>query len=244
MIDLHCHVLPGIDDGAKNIDESLSLIRAAIDDGISHMVCTPHIQVGYYENTIESIAQVFDQLARQVALQSLNIQLAFAAEVRICPEIMIMAKQQKLPFIGLWQEKKVLLLELPHSHVPAGTEQLIKWLHKNGIIAMIAHPERNRDILADFGKFKQLARTGCLFQITAGSVCGDFGENVQQLSYKLLLDDLVTIMATDAHSVKRRPPKLGEGKAVVVELVGQEKAHQLVYDIPKLISECKFAAMN
>jgi protein-tyrosine phosphatase len=244
MIDLHCHVLPGIDDGAKDINESLSLIRAAIDDGISHMMCTPHIQAGYYDNTLESIAQVFEQLLRQVTLQSLNIQLAFAAEVRICPEIMILAKQEKLPFIGLWQEKQVLLLELPHSHVPAGTEQLIKWLHKNGIIAMIAHPERNRDILADFGKFKQLSRTGCLFQITAGSVCGDFGESVQQLSHKLLLDDLVTIMATDAHSVKRRPPKLADGKAAVAELVGQEKAHQLVYEIPKQISESKFIAIN
>ena len=244
MIDLHCHVLPGIDDGAKNIDESLSLIRAAIDDGISHMVCTPHIQAGYYDNTIDSIAQTFDQLARQVALQSLEIQLAFAAEVRICPEIMLLAKQKKLPFIGLWQEKQVLLLELPHSHVPAGTEQLIRWLYKNNIITMIAHPERNRDILADFGKFKQLARTGCLFQITAASVCGDFGESVQQLSYKLLSDDLVTIMATDAHSIKRRPPKMTEAKALVVELVGEEKAHQLVYEIPKLISESKFASIS
>ena len=244
MIDLHCHVLPGIDDGAKNIDESLSLIRAAIDDGISHMICTPHIQTGIYDNTIDSIALVFEQLASQVALQSLNIQLAFAAEVRICPEIMVLAKQKKLPFIGLWQEKQVLLLELPHSHVPAGTEQLIKWLDRNGIIAMIAHPERNRDILADFGKFKQLARAGCLFQVTAGSICGDFGESVQQLSHKLLLDDMITIMATDAHSVKRRPPKLAEGKAAVAELVGQEKAHQLVYEIPKQISESKFIAVN
>lgn len=244
MIDLHCHVLPGIDDGAKTIDESLSLIQAAIADGISHMVCTPHIQTGIYDNTIESIAQVFDELKRQVLLKSLNIQLAFAAEVRICPEIMILAKQKKLPFIGRWQDKQVLLLELPHSHVPAGTEQLISWLHKNDIIAMIAHPERNRDILADFNKFKQLARTGCLFQLTAASICGDFGENVQQLSYKLLLGDLVTIIATDAHSVKRRPPKLSKAKALVIELIGQDKAHQLVYETPKLISESKFCSIS
>lgn len=244
MIDLHCHVLPGIDDGAKTIDESLSLIQAAIADGISHMVCTPHIQTGIYDNTIESIAQVFDELKRQVLLNSLNIQLAFAAEVRICPEIMILAKQKKLPFIGRWQDKQVLLLELPHSHVPAGTEQLISWLHKNDIIAMIAHPERNRDILADFNKFKQLARTGCLFQLTAASICGDFGENVQQLSYKLLLGDLVTIIATDAHSVKRRPPKLSKAKALVIELIGQDKAHQLVYETPKLISESKFCSIS
>ena len=201
MIDLHCHVLPGIDDGAKTIEDSLSLIRAAIDDGITHMMCTPHIQAGFFDNTKESIGQVFEKVAEQVVLESLNIQLAFAAEVRICPEIMILAKQKKLPFIGSWQEKKVLLLELPHSHVPAGTEQLIRWLHKNDIIAMIAHPERNRDILADFNKFNMLAREGCLFQITSASICGGFGEGPQALSHKLLSDDLVTIIATDAHSM-------------------------------------------
>ena len=243
MIDLHCHVLPGIDDGAKDIDESIALLKAAIDNGISHMICTPHIQLGYFDNTVASIATVFQQLQQQVKANALDINLAYAAEVRICPEIMIWHKQKKLPFIGKWQGQDVLLLELPHSHVPPGTEQLLEWLHKNNIIAMIAHPERNRDILADFGKFKQLARAGCLFQITAASVCGDFGESVQQLSYKLLLDDLVTIMATDAHSIKRRPPKLAEGKAVVAKLIGQEKAHQLVYEIPKLISASKFAAI-
>ncbi|GAA6173651.1 tyrosine protein phosphatase [Colwellia sp. KU-HH00111] len=244
MIDLHCHVLPGIDDGAKTMDESLSLIQAAIDDGITRIICTPHIQPGIYDNTLASITDVFSQLKEQVTHHSLNIELAFAAEVRLCPEIMVLAKQNKLPFIGLWQEQQVLLLELPHSHVPAGTEQLINWLKKNGIIAMIAHPERNRDILADFSKFKQLARTGCLFQITAASVCGDFGEKIQQLSYKLLLDDLVSIIATDAHSIKRRPPKLSQAKAKVAELVGLEKAHQLVYEIPKLISESKFSAFT
>ena len=229
MIDLHCHILPGIDDGAKDIDESLALVQAAIDDGISHIVCTPHIQIGRFDNNLTTISSAFDNLVAAVKQKNLTIDLAFAAEVRICPEIMLLAKQGKLPFIGKWcddsgQVKDVLLLELPHSHIPAGTEQLITWLHKNNIIPMIAHPERNRDIIADFTKFKRLSKLNCLFQITAASLCGDFGEVPQQISEQLLIDDEVTIIATDAHSIKRRPPKLTQAKLAAANIIGEEKS--------------------
>ncbi|NQY62881.1 MAG: capsular biosynthesis protein [Alteromonadaceae bacterium] len=240
MIDLHCHILPGIDDGAKELDDSLALINAAISNGITHMLCTPHIQLGRFDNTLDTILTAFELVQQQVIAQALKIHLAFAAEVRLCPEIMILAKQAKLPFIGKWQGKHVLLLELPHSHIPPGTEQLIKWLHKNDIIPMIAHPERNRDILADYSKLKMLIRMDCLFQLTASSVVGDFGEGPQQVAEKMLSDDLVNIIATDAHNLKRRPPKLAEGKMAAVKIVGEEKAQQLVYDTPWLISASKF----
>jgi protein-tyrosine phosphatase len=240
MIDLHCHILPGIDDGAKELEDSLALISAAISNGITHMVCTPHIQLGRFDNTIDTISTAFELLQRAVIAKNLNIKLAFAAEVRICPEIMILAKQAKLPFIGQWQGKNVLLLELPHSHIPPGTEQLIKWLDKNNIIAMIAHPERNRDVLADYSKLKMLIRMNCLFQVTAASLVGDFGDGPLQVAEKMLSENLVTIIATDSHSVKRRPPKLAQGRMAVVNLVGEEKAQELVFDNPHLISSSKF----
>jgi len=246
MIDLHCHILPGIDDGAKDMNESLALVKAAISDGISHIVCTPHIQLGRFDNNLNTISNAFDKLTEAVKLNNLSIKLAFAAEVRLCPEIMILAKQKKLPFLGQWQEstgqvKDVLLLELPHSHIPPGTEQLITWLHKNHIIPMIAHPERNRDIIADFTKFKRLSKLNCLFQITAASLCGDFGEVPQQISEQLLIDDDVTIIASDAHSVKRRPPKLTQARLAAAKIVGEERVQQLFYDVPKLISATKFS---
>jgi len=245
MFDLHCHILPGIDDGAKDINDSLALIKAAINDGISHIVCTPHIQIGRFDNDLNIISSAFNTLEQAVKQQGLPINLAFAAEVRICPEIMLLAKQKKLPFLGQWQEesgqvKEVLLLELPHSHIPAGTEQLITWLHKNNIMPMIAHPERNRDIIADINKFKRLSKLNCLFQITAASLCGDFGEVPQQISELLLKEDQVTIIASDAHSIKRRPQKMTQAKLAAEKIVGADKAQQLVFDIPKLISEVKF----
>jgi protein-tyrosine phosphatase len=245
MIDLHCHILPGIDDGAKDINDSLALVRAAISDGITHIVCTPHIQLGRFDNNINTISEAFNELELAVKQHELSVDLAFAAEVRICPEIMLLAKQNKLPFIGQWQEnsgqvKDVLLLELPHSHIPPGTEQLIAWLHKNNIIPMIAHPERNRDIIADVTKFNRLSKLNCLFQITAASLCGGFGEISQKISEQLLLEDHVTIIASDAHSIKRRPPMLTQAKLAAAKIIGEEKAQKLVFDTPKAISKIKF----
>jgi len=240
MIDLHCHILPGIDDGAQTIEESIALVKLAIADGVTHAVCTPHIQLGRFDNNVRTIATAFEILSAEIESQQLNIKLAFAAEVRICPEIMILAKQNKLPFIGKWQDTDVLLLELPHSHVPPGTDQLIKWLHKNNIMPMIAHPERNRDIIADYNKFEMLSRLGCLFQVTATSLCGHFGDTIQAIANRMLEEGKVTILATDAHNLKRRPPNLSAGMYAAADIIGQKLAKELVIDTPKLISESKF----
>lgn len=239
MIDLHCHILPGIDDGAPDIHESMALIKAAIANGITHMVCTPHIQLGRFDNTLESITAVFEQVVTEVEKHSLPISLSYGSEVRICPEIMVMHEQQQLPFIGQWQGSNVLLLELPHSHIPPGTEQLIKWLFNHGITPMIAHPERNRGILANYSNIKPLLRQHCLLQVTAASVCGDFGSAIQLLAEKLLKAELVTVIATDAHRMKRRPPILAQGYKAAATIIGEEKAVRLVKSNPEQIVAAK-----
>lgn len=240
MIDLHCHILPGIDDGAQNVTDSIDLVKLAIADGITHAVCTPHIQLGRFDNNIRTISTAFDALVAEIKSQQLNIEIAFAAEVRICPEIMLLSKQNNLPFLGKWQDTDVLLLELPHSHIPPGTDQLIKWLFKHKITPMIAHPERNRDIMADYRKLDMLCHLGCLFQVTAASLCGQFGDTAQTIATNMLTEDKVTILATDTHNVKRRPPNLQAGRNAAAKIIGDNKADSLVYDIPKLISQSMF----
>lgn len=240
MIDLHCHILPGIDDGAQKLTDSIDLVKLAITDGITHAICTPHIQLGRFDNNVKIISDTFDLLVAEIKSQQLSIELSFAAEVRICPEIMLLSKQNSLPFIGKWQNTDVLLLELPHSHIPPGTDQLIKWLRKNDITPMIAHPERNRDIMADYRKLDMLCNLGCLFQVTAASLCGHFGDTSQAIATSMLKEDKVTILATDAHNVKRRPPNLQAGRNAAADIIGDKKADSLVFDIPKLISASKF----
>ncbi len=156
MIDLHSHILPGIDDGARSLDIALEMAQQAVDCGISRMVCTPHIHKGYFDNSLGTIKPVFDELVTAVQAAEIPLALSYAAEVRVNELIPIWYKQGELPFIGELNGKKILLLEMPHSHVPQGLESLIKWLLRNNVQPLIAHPERNRELLAEPAKFSWL----------------------------------------------------------------------------------------
>ena len=147
MIDLHCHLLPAIDDGPKKLEDSLEMVRFAINSGITKFVATPHITPGRYDNTIDSIQIAFQKLKDAVEENKLTIQMGFAAEIRFDPIIIDMVNNNSLPLLGEYENEKLILLEFPHSHIPAGCEELIKWLANKGIRVLIAHPERNRSVL-------------------------------------------------------------------------------------------------
>lgn len=239
MIDLHCHILPGIDDGAKSVDEALELINLAYSQGIRRMVATPHIQPGMFNNDVASIQAAYHGLMSHLPADN-GMQIRAAGEVRICPEIMPMAEQQKLPFIGQFDAKDVLLLELPSSHIPPGTDKLVKWLSQHNIIAMIAHPERNRELQSHPERIEPLVKLGCLFQLTASSLLGDMGEKPLGLSEMWIKQQLYSIIASDCHSLKRRPPKLALAYQRTIELVDQQYAVNLVEIQPRAISDCLF----
>ena len=130
---------------------------------------------------------------------------------------------------------------MPYSHIPPGTEKLLSWLRSQKIRPMIAHPERNKDLVRDFSKVEPLVREGCLFQITAGSLAGDFGQRVQQCAFKFLQRDLVTIIATDAHHLQSRPPLLSKGRDAAAKIVGKEKSWKLVTGNPGKIAASHFS---
>lgn len=242
MYDLHCHIIPGIDDGARNMDEALALLQIAEQEGISHMVITPHIHPGTFDNTSSIIQQGLFELRAASKQAGLHIQLAAAAEVRLSTEILHWAEQGMLPFIGKYQGFNVLLLEFPHSHIPAGADKLVKWLLSKNILPMIAHPERNRDVQSDPAKLAPFIRLNCLFQLTASSVLGDMGERSTALAEQLLKQKIFHVMATDSHNLLRRPPKLKQAAQYVSELVSPDYAELLVQQMPKQISEVLFAS--
>ncbi|GFD68768.1 tyrosine-protein phosphatase [Alteromonas sp. KUL106] len=205
MIDLHSHILPGIDDGARSLDIALEMAKQAVDCGVSHMVCTPHIHRGYFDNTLSSIAETFHHFQHHVGEASIPLSLSFAAEVRVNELIPVWYKQNALPFLGSYNDKQVLLLEMPHSHVPQGLEALIKWLLRNNVQPLIAHPERNRELLAEQHKFSWLQRQGCLFQVTAGALTGRFGDKVNDFALSLMEKRAFHVVASDTHDLERRP---------------------------------------
>jgi len=235
MIDIHCHLLPGIDDGAVTIEQSVALARHAVADGITHMVLTPHIQPGVYDNDLHSIKQAFDLFQSALIAHGVALNVAMAAEVRICPEILSMLESGTLPLFVGCDGQKTMLLELPHSHVPPGTDQIIRWLMAQGIVVLIAHPERNKDLMRKVSKIESLVDLGCKLQITAGSVAGRFGEQPRSVAEHILKQGWCELLASDAHNLIHRPPQLSDGEKAAATIIGKEEAAKLVRHAPMRI---------
>ena len=202
MLDIHNHYLAGVDDGPAELSGALALVDLAIEQGIEKVVCTPHYHHGRYDWDASVVDAAYAELSEAVGDR---IQLALAAEVRFSDEVLIDLKQNKVPFLGRWNAKDALLLEMPHQGVPIGIEAFIKWLLKEGIQPIIAHPERNKEVMKSPRRAKDLVRAGAVFQLTAGSVAGHFGEAAQSTSVILLNEPGVRFVASDAHNLKRPP---------------------------------------
>lgn len=240
MIDLHNHLLPGIDDGAPDLDAALAMARQAVANGITHMVCTPHIHPGRYDNTPDTIRAAFREFALALREAHIPLKVAAAAEVRFGMELMQGVEHGTIPYLGRWQDKKVLLLEFPHGDLPFGAERLTQWLVARSIVPMIAHPERNKTLLRHPARLKPFLEQGCLLQLTAGSVAGHFGAACQALSHKLLESGVVTVLASDAHNLEHRPPRLDEGMEHAARIIGHAMAKRLVHQAPWEIAEGRF----
>lgn len=232
MIDLHCHYLPGIDDGAQTLDESLALARAAVADGILHAVMTPHVQAGVFENRADSIAQAVAQFRQNLAQNQIALSISAGGEVRIGEELIDLLAAGQLPFLGSLRGQPVLLLELPHGQVPVGAEQFTAWLRKQGVLPLIAHPERNKDIMRNPAKLNPFLDQGCLLQVTAGSLVGSFGELAQRRAREMLDRGDIFAVATDAHNLSSRPPILRAAHDFITSAVGPEAAAALTYGNP------------
>jgi len=220
--------------------EALALINLAVADGVTRIVVTPHLHFGRFDNYLSVIKSSFSALQQEVDNAEIQVELAYAAEVRLDSEILSLLATKQLPVYGRYDNQQFMLLEFPHSHIPAGSDILVKHLLKQNITPVIAHPERNRDLLKSPTKIKPFVNLGCWFQVTASSITGDFGEECQALALSYLEQDIVQIVASDAHNLKRRPPLLSKARSKVTELFGEEKAQQLFYDNPYNITASLF----
>ena len=232
MIDIHCHMLPGLDDGPKTLTEALQMAEFARDQGISRVMLTPHIQPGCYDNNQDSIQHAYRQFKTALQQHGIALQVGMAAEIRVCAELPQMIMQNQIPFLGNWQDKKVILLEFPHETVPIGAEQLVKWLLARDILPMIAHPERNQGLLRHPEKLAPFVKLGCLLQVTASSITGLFGNACQQYALRLIQANWVTAIASDAHNMHKRLPTFAGVTECLEPLIGQSVCQQLLHDNP------------
>lgn len=232
MIDVHCHLLAGIDDGASTLAQSLLLARHAVADGITHMVVTPHMHPGMYDNDLATIAGPYVLFKAALARNGIDLKIAMAAEVRIGSEILSMLEKESLPLYTGSEGQRTVLLELPHSHVPPGTEQMLKWLLAHGIGVLMAHPERNKEIMHNYKKLEPFLNLGCKLQLTSGSVSGRFGQGPRLASEYMLQRAWADILASDSHNLHSRPPELSDGMEAAAAIIGAKKAHELVFEKP------------
>jgi len=240
MIDTHCHIIPGIDDGARDMDAALALLAMAEADGTTRMVLTPHIQFGRFDNTHADIQHRLKELQQAAHEGGIGIELRAAAEVRLDSEILSLVAQKTLPLYGEHDGQYFMLLELPHNSIPPGSDALVKYLRSNNITPVIAHPERNRALLERPNLIQQFVRLGCWFQVTAGSVTGQFGRDSKALAEQYLQQGIINIIASDCHNTDYRPPLLSNAYQAVVDLVGAEAAQTLFIDNPHKITASMF----
>jgi protein-tyrosine phosphatase len=235
VIDLHCHYLPGIDDGAQTLDEALTLARAALSAGIHTSVLTPHVHVGRYDNTLASIQKSFTAFERALADHGVPLDIRIGGEVRIAPEIIPLVEAEQIPFIGELAGHRIMLLEFPHSHLVVGGDKLIRWLLDRRIRPLIAHPERNRDVMRNVDRIGEYVGMGCLLQVTGASITGQFGKNAQACAYALLDRNWVNVVATDAHNMEHRPPNLNLAQEALAAMGGVQYARELTEFFPARI---------
>ena len=235
MIDLHCHYLPGVDDGPPEAEEALALVRAAVANGITAAALTPHIHPRRYPNSKTRLLHTFIRFQELVKKRDIPLRLFLAGEVRVSAESLDLFEQDEIPFLGEVDGYKVVLLEFPHDTVPVGSEQFMTKLLRMKVRPLIAHPERNKQIMSDPERIRPFVDMGCWLQLTAGSLTGAFGKPAKKVATKLLEQELAWIIATDSHNMEHRPPDLAQGRDVIAEIVGNRMAQRMVETRPARI---------
>ncbi|AMQ07895.1 tyrosine-protein phosphatase [Sporosarcina psychrophila] len=208
MIDMHSHFLFGVDDGPKTIEDTMRIVEKAAEEGITDMISTSHAFSPHFHvprNEIEGQIGLLEDIVRAAGVP---VTLHTGQEVRLCADIIEKLAMKEVLTLA---NSRYLLLELPTQSVPAYTVTIIQSLLGEGIIPIIAHPERNRAIAEKPERLERLVRHGALAQITAGSVAGHFGKNVQKLSLQLIEANLIHTYGSDVHNMTTRPLLFDKG---------------------------------
>ncbi len=233
MIDIHSHILPNLDDGAKNIEQALQLCRMAERDGVKTMVATPHMMDGQFSFGPETILLRFAELTSFLKKARINLEILPGAEIHITPNLV--QKIIRREVLTLNHTGRYILLELPFQRIPPQTKEVIFDLMLNGITPIIAHPERNAEVQEDPNKLYDFISLGALSQITASSLTGRFGSKARKCAIRLIEQNLTHIIASDTHSPDLRPPGLTEAVKTVGKIIGQEAAWNMVSLFPEKI---------
>ncbi len=233
FVDIHCHLLPGIDDGAKSWEESLTMAQMAVADGFETIICTPHQLGNFRRNSGDLIRQHTEQMASFLADHNVPLRVMPGGDVRIEDDMFDLLQTGEVMTLG--DQGRHVLLELPHElYFPL--EGVLEKLDSMGMVGILSHPERNQGLLKNPELLVPLVEQGCLMQITAGSLMGTFSAASQQLAESMLRQRLVHFVSTDAHGPKSRRPLLGRAYHRVAEIDCEEVAELLCCENPAAVA--------
>lgn len=201
LVDIHNHILPGIDDGAKTVEDSISLIKGFSEIGITSFLCTPHIMHNVYDNNPKTIKASYDTLSKELSSRSiLDINLSYAAEHMIDDNFEHILEEEEVMPLG----KDHLLVEMSYLQPSFNFDIAVEKVKKKGIFPILAHPERYMYFHGKYGKYPSLKADGVLFQLNLLSLdAASYGESVQKIAERLLKDDLIDYVGTDIHSERQ-----------------------------------------
>jgi len=232
MIDLHCHLVPGIDDGAGDLSVSLTMARAFVDQGVEIVACTPHILPGLYHNTGPQIREAVAALQLRLDENAIPLQLVPGADNHVVPDFAGQLRQGHLLTLA---NSRYALVEPPHHVAPPQLDHMFFNILAAGFHPILTHPERLSWIESKYALIRQLASQGVWMQVTCGSLRGAFGRRAQYWAERMMDEGLVHILATDAHDPSRRRPDLAEGRILAEQRLGTIEAQHLVYTRPRVV---------
>jgi protein-tyrosine phosphatase len=230
IIDVHAHVLPGLDDGPEEMAESLRMCELWAGDGVSAVVATPHLADRRFDVTPHAVQAGVSALNRACYQRGLELDVLPGGDVRLCPELLEMLDAGDVLTVG--DAGRYLLLELPPAAVPP-IEGLVGDLLGRGVTPVITHPERHPEFWRRADRLRELVHCGCLLQLTGASLLGAFGRTVLRVAEWLVASGLVHVVASDAHAASgRRAPEMRRVADRLADAVGQAAARRLMLENP------------
>lgn len=233
MIDIHNHMLPGLDDGPKDWEESLAMARMAVEDGIREVVCTPHWQSGVYANTRSVIQERLESFQKKLGEHEIPLEVHPGSELHI--DVALLEKINKGELCTLNDSGHYAMIELPKEILPQKMEDFFWSFLNEKITPVLAHTEKYLFLLQEPSILYDWIRMGILTQITASSLVGRYGPEWERFALKLLEHGMVHMIATDAHGRKIRRPKMDSARKVAEQVLGKDMALELVRGTPKRI---------
>lgn len=241
MIDIHSHILPRVDDGAEDMEMSIDMARMYLDSGIKTVVATPHYIEGSTFTTLDNNKETLEELRRELDNAGLDLEILLGNEVYIFMELIRDINEKKLTTLN---ETRYILIELPMFDIPLYVENVIYELLLEGYIPIIAHPERNSEIIKDPNILYKYINKGALAQLNLPSLEGRYGSAAKEAGQILLKNNMIHFVGTDAHTNRGRSPKVNNALEILRTLISEEDYEKLTYRNASLLLKDEIIKIN